>query len=334
MIKELSVDFDIKECCAALRVSRSGYYRWGRAEPSRREKENAELVEQIREVFEANKSRYGSPRVTRELRQRGLKCGQNRIARLMRENKLAACAKKAFRPRTTLPGDGASPNLIKGMEPSRVNQVWVSDITYIATLEGWLYLAIILDLFSRKVVGWKLGETLAAELVVTALENALTMRTPDRGLYFHSDRGSQYSSQAVRKPLSVIGANLSMSGLGNCYDNAKAEAFFSTLKSECLPANQVFESKAVARRELFEYIETYYNNKRLHSALGYLAPRQFEAEHFKKGSNFFEENVMATSSQKRNEVQESKRNKWKGPTRSVGSSPFMPDYDLERSEVF
>jgi putative transposase len=126
---------------------------------SQREKENAELVEQIREVFEANKSRYGSPRVTRELRQRGLQCGQNRIARLMRENRLAACAKKAFRPRTTRPGGGAAPNLIKGMEPTGVNQVWVSDITYIATLEGWLYLAIILDLFSRKVVGWKLGES-------------------------------------------------------------------------------------------------------------------------------------------------------------------------------
>jgi len=122
------VDFDIKECCEALRVSRSGYYRWRRAEPSRREKENAELVEQIKEVFEANKSRYGSPRVTRELRQRGLKCGQNRIARLMRENELAACAKKAFRPRTTLPGSGAAPNLIKGLEPSGVNQVWVSNI--------------------------------------------------------------------------------------------------------------------------------------------------------------------------------------------------------------
>jgi putative transposase len=149
--------------------------------------------------------------------------------------------------------------LIKGLEPGGVNQIWVSDITYIATLEGWLYLAIILDLFSRKVVGWKLGETLEAELVVTALQNALTMRTPDRGLYFHSDRGSQYSSQVVRKPLRVIGANLSMSGLGNCYDNAKAEAFFSTLKSECLPATQVFHSKVAARRELFEYIESYYN---------------------------------------------------------------------------
>jgi transposase InsO family protein len=216
------------------------------------------------------------------------------------------------------------------LEPRGVNQIWVSDITYLATLEGWLYLAIILDRFSRKVVGWKRGEALEAGLVVTALENALMMRTPDRGLYFHSDR----SSQAVRKPLSVIGANLRMSGLGNCYDNAKAEAFFSTLKRECLPATQVFDSKEVARRELFEYIEIYYNNQRLHSALGYQSPRQFEAEHFKKGQNFFEEKVSTISFQKRNEVQESKRDKGKGPSRSVGSSPFMPDCDLERSEVF
>jgi transposase InsO family protein len=312
MIKELSVNFDVKECCEALRISRSGFYRWQKAEPGRREKENAELLEQIQEVFTANKSRYGSPRITRELRQQGLKCGQNRIARLMRENKLTARGKKPFRPRTTVPGREAAPNLIKGLEPGGVNQIWVSDITYIATLEGWLYLAVILDLFSRKVVGWKLGETLEAELVVTALQNALTMRTPDRGLYFHSDRGSQYSSQVVRKPLRVIGANLSMSGLGNCYDNAKAEAFFSTLKGECLPATQVFDSKVAARRELFEYIEIYYNNKRLHSALGYQSPRQFELEHCKKGNNFFGENVSATSLQKRNEVQESKRNKCTG----------------------
>ena len=312
MIKELSVDFEVKECCQALRVSRSGYYRWQKAEPGRREKENAQLFEQIKEVFAAHKSRYGSPRITRQLRQKGLKCGENRIARLMRENKLSARGKKPFGPRTTVPGNEAAPNLIKGLEPEGVNQIWVSDITYIATLEGWLYLAVILDLFSRKVVGWKLGESLEAGLVVTALQNALSMRTPDRGLYFHSDRGSQYSSQAVRKPLRVIGANLSMSGLGNCYDNAKAESFFSTLKSEGLPATQVFDSKVVARRELFEYIETYYNNKRLHSALGYQSPRQFEVEHCKKGNNLFEENVSATPFQKRSEVQESKRNKCTG----------------------
>jgi putative transposase len=294
MIRTLSVEYGIKESCEALRVCRSGYYQWQKAEPSQREREEAELVKQIRQVFAANKGRYGSPRVRQALRQDGIECGENRVARLMRENELAARRKKAFRPRTTVPGKGTVPNLIKDLEPSGVDQIWVSDITYVATVEGWLYLAVILDLFSRKVVGWKLGETLEAELVETALANALMMRGPDPGLYFHSDRGSQYSSQAVRKPLSVIGANLSMSAQGNCYDNAKAEAFFSTLKTECFPPGQLFDSKALARREIFEYIEVYYNNRRLHSALGYQTPRQFEAGYSERKNNFFEEKVSAT----------------------------------------
>jgi transposase InsO family protein len=146
-----------------------------------------------------------------------------------------------FRPRTTLPGPGAAPNLIKELEPNAPDQVWASDVTYVSTLEGWLYLAVILDLFSRRVVGWKLGESLEAELVVAALRNALVLRQPDQGLYFHSDRGSQYSSEAVRKPLSVIGAKQSMSGVGNCYDNATVEVFFSTLKTECFPDNHLFD---------------------------------------------------------------------------------------------
>src|ERR1700732_4691242 len=294
MIKELSVQFPIKECCVALSVSRSGYYQWVGAEPSLRAKAEVKLLEQIVEVFEANKERYGSPRVTRDLRQQGVGCGENRVARLMRENELAARRKKAFRPRTTIAGERVAPNLINDLEPSAPDQIWVSDITYVSTLEGWLYLAVILDLFSRKVVGWKLGETLEAELVVTALKNALMMRKPDRGLYFHSDRGSQYSSQAVLKPLRVIEANLSMSGVGNCYDNAKAEAFFSTLKTECFPPNQLFSSKALARREIFEFIEVYYNNQRLHSSLEYRTPRQFETVHSEKKNNFFKEKVPAT----------------------------------------
>jgi transposase InsO family protein len=294
MIRSLSVEYAIKECCEALGVSRSGYYQWKKAEPTLRDREEAELVKQIRRVFAANKGRYGSPRVSQALRQDGIECGENRVARLMRENELAARRKQSFRPRTTVPGNGAVPNLIKDLEPSGVDQVWVSDITYVATVEGWLYLAVILDLFSRKVVGWKLGETLEAELVVTALKNALMMRKPDRGLYFHSDRGSQYSSQAILKPLRVIEANLSMSGVGNCYDNAKAEAFFSTLKTECFPPNQLFSSKALARREIFEYIEVYYNNQRLHSSLEYRTPRQFEAVHSEKKNNFFKEKVPAT----------------------------------------
>jgi putative transposase len=298
MIRSLSVEYAIKECCEALGVSRSGDYQWKKAEPTLRDREEAELVKQIRRVFAANKGRYGSPRVSQALRQDGIDCGENRVARLMRENELAARRKQAFRPRTTMPGNGAVPNLIKDLEPSGVDQVWVSDITYVATVEGWLYLAVILDLFSRKVVGWKLAETLEAELVVTALKNALMMRKPDRGLYFHSDRGSQYSSQAVLKPLRVIEANLSMSGVGNCYDNAKAEAFFSTLKTECFPPNQLFSSKALARREIFEYIEVYYNNQRLHSSLEYRTPRQFEAVHSEKKNNFFKEKVPATPFQK------------------------------------
>ncbi len=278
MIEELSVEFGIKECCQALGVSRSGYNQWLKPEPSQREKEDVELLEQIVKVFEANKQRYGSPRVTQQLRQEETFCGEKRVARLMRENGLAARCKKAFRPRTTLAGQRVAPNLIQDLEPSAPDQVWVSDITYVGTLEGWLYLAVILDLFSRKVVGWKLGDTLEAELVVRALKNALVRRQPNPGLYFHSDRGSQYSSDAVKTPLAVIGANLSMSGRGNCYDNAKAEAFFSTLKTECFPANQFFATKGQARREIFEYIEVYYNNQRLHSVLGYRTPSQYETE--------------------------------------------------------
>ena len=278
MIEELSVQFPLQECCVALSVSRSGYYQWLGAEQSARAEANAELLKEIRRVYDEHKGRYGSPRVTQQLRQEGLACGENRVARLMRENDLAARRKKAFRPRTTTAGEAAAPNLITELQPSAPDQVWASDITYVATVEGWLYLAVILDLFSRRVVGWKLGQTLESELVVTALRNALVLRQPQEGLYFHSDRGRQYSSQAVRKPLSVIGANQSMSGAGNCYDNATMEAFFSTLKTECFPDNQVFSSRAQARREIFEYIELYYNNQRLHSALGYHSPSEYETK--------------------------------------------------------
>ena len=225
-------------------------YQWAGAEWSLRAEANADLLKQIEQVYREHKGRYGSPRITQQLRQKGVRCGKNRVARLMRENELAARRKKAFRPRTTLAGERVAPNLIKDLEPSAPDQVWVSDITYISTLEGWLYLAVILDLFSHKVVGWKLGETLEAQLVVRALRNALILRQPNPGLYFHSDRGSQYSSEPVKKPLAVIKASLSMSGRGNCYENPKAEAFFSTLKTECFPSNQVFATKAEARREL------------------------------------------------------------------------------------
>jgi putative transposase len=270
------MEFGIKDCCEALSVSRSGYYQWQQDEPGPRAQANRLLGEQIGQVFAAHKGRYGSPRVTRALRAAGVRCGENRVARLMRERGWAARPKRAFRPWTTRAGAVAAPNLIKDLAPSRPDQIWVSDITYVATRQGWLFLVVILDFFSRLVVGWKLGESLEAALVVTALQNALTRRDPPRGLIFHSDQGGQYSSQAVRKPLTLLGANLSMSARGNCYENATAEAFFSTLKAEAFPSDQVFATAAEARRELFEYIEVYYNNQRLHSSLGYQTPRQYE----------------------------------------------------------
>jgi len=220
--------------------------------------------------------------------------------------------------------------------PERPDQIWASDITYVATAEGWLYLAVILDLFSRRVVGWKLDDSLEAALVHQALQNALVLRQPRAGLYFHTDRGCQYTSQLVRKPLEVIQAIPSMSALGNCYDNAKAEAFFSSLKTECFPMSNCFESKAQARSAIFEYIEVYYNNQRLHSALGYQSPRQYESSYPPgKKNHFFERKSYSYPLCRRwSEGQASKRNKWNGPALSAGRRPFMPACDLDRSVAF
>ena len=277
MIKALSVDYPIKESCLSLGVSRSGYYQWRKNAPSQRQRQESQLGEEIVRIFEQNRKRYGSPRVTQALRAAGRQVGKNRVARLMRQQKLVARPKRAFRPKTTVASGEAEPNRIAALEANGPDQIWVSDITYVATAEGWLYLAVILDLFSRRVVGWKLGESLEAELVVTALQNALFLRQAPSGLIFHSDRGCQYTSQAVRQRLRAIGVVQSMSGQGNCYDNARAEAFFSSLKTECFPPQNCFASKAQARREIFEYIEIYYNNQRLHSALGYQTPKQYES---------------------------------------------------------
>ena len=277
MIERLSVQYPLKDCCLALNVSRSGYYQWTEAQPSARALKERELSQELEKLFKDNRGRYGSPRMTRALRQNGYGVGKNRVARLMRERKLAARKKRAFRPKTTRSVKVAVPNQIADLEALAPDQIWASDITYVATAEGWLYLAVILDLFSRRVVGWKLSESLDASLVCTALQNALVLRQPAKGLYFHSDRGSQYASHAVQKILQAVKAQPSMSGVGNCYDNAKAEAFFSTLKTECFPVNNVFDSKADARSAIFEYIEIYYNNQRFHSALDYQSPRQFES---------------------------------------------------------
>ena len=318
MIERLSTEYEIKECCEALRVWRSGFYRWRKAERAERQKEELKLLKEIKSAFQANRGRYGSPRITQWLRGNGCRIGKNRVARLMRKEGLRARGKRAFRPRTTVAGKRSYPNLVKDMEPTGTDQIWLSDITYVATAEGWLYLAVILDQFSRRVVGWKLRDTLEANLVGSALENALRLRQPGPGLVFHSDRGSQYSSHVVRRPLELIGASFSMSAQGNCYDNAKAEAFFSTLKAECFPSGNVFSSKVQACRTIFEYIETYYNNQRLHSAIGYQSPRLYEAINELEKSTFSKEKVTANPLCRRwSEGQASKRNKRKGPALSA-----------------
>jgi putative transposase len=287
MIEGLSVQYPVKDCCLALNVSRSGYYQWKEAQPSARALQERELFQELEKLFKDNRGRYGSPRMTRALRENGYRVGKNRVARLMRERTLVARKKRAFRPKTTRSVKVAVPNQIADLEALAPDQIWVSDITYVATTEGWLYLAVILDLFSRRVVGWKLSESLDASLVCTALQNALVLRQPAKGLYFHSDRGSQYASHAVQKILQTVQAQPSMSGVGNCYDNAKAEAFFSTLKTECFPVNNLFGSKAEARSAIFEYIEIYYNNQRFHSALDYQSPRQFESAYQQEKSLTF-----------------------------------------------
>jgi putative transposase len=226
----LSVEFDVKTCCEALGVSRSGFYQWQDPEPGKRAQADAALLERMVEVFHRHKQRYGSPRVTKALQQQGLVCGENRVARLMREHGLVARPKRPFRPRTTRAGQRVAPNRIKDLAPSGPDQIWVSDITYVATREGWLFLAVILDGFSRRVVGWKLGESLEAALVVTALQNALVRRDPPRGLIFHSDQGCQYSSEAVRKPLTLLGIQPSMSARGNCYENATHRSVLQHVK--------------------------------------------------------------------------------------------------------
>jgi transposase InsO family protein len=277
MIEKLSENYPVKSICTAVGVARSSYYQWQKPRSCQRQQANERLLREIRLVHAEHRERLGSPRMMHELRRRGHACGRHRVARLMRRHGLRARRKRAFRPKTTQPGKTPCANLLKDLgAPNALDRVWISDITYVATKEGWLYLAVVLDLCSRKLLGWALRDTLETQVVTTALEKALRQRQPPAGLCFHSDRGVQYASAAVRQPLQAIHARQSMSAKANCYDNATAEAFFSSFKAECLPPECVFETKAQARREIFEYLEVYYNKKRLHSSLGYQTPVEYE----------------------------------------------------------
>ena len=276
---EHKLEYPVRLMCEVLEVSRSGYYRWSSRSESRRSREDRRLRVRVRVAFEQGRGQYGSPRVHRALRQQGVRCSRKRVERLMREQGIESRRRRGFRVRTTraVPGRTVAPNRLNRQwsEVEEQDRVWVSDITYLWTKEGWLYLAAVLDVFSRRIVGWSTGSRIDQELTLRALSQALEQRRPTVGLLHHSDQGGQYSAAAYRQLLGQHGVEPSMSRTGNCYDNAMMESFFSTLKAE-LDGLGRFTSRQQAHRSLFDYIERYYNQRRLHSGLGYVSPAQFE----------------------------------------------------------
>jgi putative transposase len=260
-----------------LGVQRSGYYAWKKRPKSAREQANQELLKKVQEAFETSRRTYGSLRIRHYWLRKGYAYSRYRIARLMRKAQLTPLRVLKWHPQTTKQRAGArtAPNLLnQEFAASRPNEKWVSDITYIDTAEGWLYLASLLDLYSRGVVGWAMADRMDTDLVEKAWKMAVMHRRPPAQLLHHSDRGSQYTSEAYWKLLENASCRISMSRTGNCYDNAVIESFHATLKGEC--AYKQFVTKAQARSTIFEFIEVWYNRQRLHSSLGYLSPLEFE----------------------------------------------------------
>jgi len=269
--------FAVKKICWVLAVSRSGYYARQKRIKSVREQENQRLLLEIKDAYRSSRGLYGSPRITQELQARGFGCSENRVARLMRKHGIRAKARWRFKITTNskhkLP---VAPNLVlQNFSANRANELWTSDITYVWTVEGWLYLAVILDCYSRRIVGWSMNTQPTQELVVNALQQALGRRIIHPDIIFHSDRGRQYASANFKELLITFGFQQSMNRKGNCYDNAITEAFFSTLKTELI-YQQKFLTKQQAKTSIFEYIEIFYNKTRRHSAIGYKSPFEFE----------------------------------------------------------
>lgn len=271
--------YPVTRLCRALGVSLSGFYAWQQRAPSARSQQDAQLLERIRTVHAASQCTYGAPRVHAELRATGTAIGRKRVARLTRAAALAGRCPRRFR-RTTLAADRPAaqpPDLVqRQFTPAAPDRLWVADITYVRTWEGWLYLAVILDAFSRRVVGWALAKHLRTELATAALAMALTARRPQPGLIHHSDRGGQYLSAAYTRQLTAHGARSSVGRPGTCWDNAVAESFFATLKTELL-YRAVWPTRQHARTAIFQYVEGFYNPRRRHSTLGFDSPAEHEA---------------------------------------------------------
>lgn len=268
--------FPVKKMCQMLKISRSGFYAWDGREKSKRQMENEILKEKIKEIFKKSRELYGSPRVHAELMAQGYSCSENRVARLMK-GKIVAKTVKMFK-RTTNSDHRCqpAPDLVnQNFVAPAPNTIWTSDITYIRTLEGWLYLAIVLDVYSRKVIGWSMRERLAKELVLKAVSSAITRRNVNGDIIFHSDQGIQYACDVFKNFLKRNNIEQSMSRKGICYDNAITESFFHTLKTEHVHFSH-YRTREEARRSIFDYIEVFYNRERRHSSIGYLSPDQFE----------------------------------------------------------
>jgi putative transposase len=272
-------EFTVKDCCRVLRVSRAGYYRWLNNPIGKRETRRRELTAKVRLVHEASRRIYGSPKIRAELLRQGVKLNRKTVARIMRESSITSKVTRKFKVRTTDSNHDhpvAENVLDRKFTAEKPDAAWLCDITYIPTGEGWLYLAGVLDLCSRRIVGWSMAEHMRVELVQDAFTMATTQRTPSPGLIHHSDRGVQYCCGEYRDQLEAWGMVASMSRVGDCYDNAPTESFWATLKKE-LMSDRTFATRQEARAAIFEYIEVFYNRQRIHGSIGYVSPEQFEA---------------------------------------------------------
>ena len=262
--------------CRVLQVARSGFYAWCRRRESARQRQNAWLLTHIRACYRASHGRYGSPRIYQDLRAQGIRVGRHRVARLMRQHDLrSVCRRRWRRVRGVPPELAAANHLQRVFTASAPNQKWAGDITYVATREGWLYVAVLMDLYSRWIVGWAMDDRMNSVLTSQALEMALSHRGLPTGLLHHSDRGCQYAAIPYQQRLRALGIHCSMSRPGNCWDNAVVESFFATLKTELIHQRS-FATRQEARAEIFAYVEGFYNPRRRHSSLGYRRPLEFE----------------------------------------------------------